>query len=188
MNLFLVIGLTIACVLLMIVERLGVPTTLELSFRGDIKRESLWLAQYGQAICTTAAAVLVFQLDPDPAHRRFILPLVLAVCGASVSSFVVKRLLGRARPKREQAGKFLGPTLKHDNARESFPSSHSACAVALSVALIHIYPQAAATFWTLAIITAVLRYLLDAHWPSDVVGGIAVGYVSAWLVIDAFRM
>ena len=31
----------------------------------------------------------------------------------------------------------------------------------------------------LPLICAVLRYLMDAHWPSDVVGGIAFGYVIA---------
>jgi membrane-associated phospholipid phosphatase len=41
------------------------------------------------------------------------------------------------------------------------------------------YPPAAVTFWVLALICAVLRYLLDAHWPSDVMGGLALGYACA---------
>ena len=36
MNVPLVIGLLILCIVLMIIERMGFPTTLELSFRGDI--------------------------------------------------------------------------------------------------------------------------------------------------------
>ena len=73
----------------------------------------------------------------------------------------------------------LGPSWKHANYRESFPSSHSACAVALSVVLAAYYPPAAVTFWVLAIACACLRYVLDAHWPSDVLGGIALGYAVA---------
>ncbi len=184
MNLVFLISLLIACAVMMIVERLGVPTTLQLSFKGDVKRETQWLAQYGQAVCTAAAAALVWQLDVP--HRSFVLPLVLAVTAASVGSFLIKRLLGRVRPNREHAGKFLGFTFKHENYRESFPSSHSACAVALTVALVHLYPQAAATFWTLALLTAALRYVLDAHWPSDVLGGIAVGYAACWFVLRGF--
>jgi membrane-associated phospholipid phosphatase len=189
MNVSLVIGLCVACVVLMIIERLGVPTTLELSFRGDIKRESQWLAQYGQAVCTAAAAALVWQLDPSDQHRRQVMvaTIVVGVSCASVSAFVIKRLLGRARPKRENAGKFLGFTMKHDNARESFPSSHSACAVALTVCLTRFYPEAAITFWTLAFVTAGLRYIMDAHWPSDVIGGIALGYVCGYSIILAFH-
>jgi membrane-associated phospholipid phosphatase len=45
--------------------------------------------------------------------------------------------------------------------------------------LAHFYPPAAPTFWSLAISCAVLRYVLDAHWPSDVLGGITVGYAAA---------
>jgi undecaprenyl-diphosphatase len=184
MNLLLVIGLLAGCVVMMIVERLGAPTTLSLSFKGDIKRESQFLAQYGQAVCTAIAAALIWELDP--LHRKFIVPLVLAVAAASVGAFLLKRLLGRVRPNREGAGKFLGPTLAHANWRESFPSSHSACAVALTVALTHIYPQAALTLWTLAMITALLRYVLDAHWPSDVLGGIALGYIASASILRAF--
>ena len=76
--------------------------------------------------------------------------------------------------------------MKHANYRESFPSSHSACAVALSAVLAAWYPQAAGTFWALAIICAALRYLLDAHWPSDVLGGCALGYAIAWWVMTLF--
>jgi membrane-associated phospholipid phosphatase len=184
MNILVVAGLTLACGVMMIVERLGVPTTLQLSFRGDVKRETQWLAQYGQFVCTIAAAALIWQLDP--ADREFVVPLCIAVGSTSLSAFLLKRLFGRVRPKRDNAGRFLGPTWKHDNHHESFPSSHSACAVALTVGLSHLYPQAAAVFWTLAIITAVLRYVLDAHWPSDVVGGITLGYVLAWSVLHAF--
>ncbi|WP_428939274.1 phosphatase PAP2 family protein [Fontivita pretiosa] len=184
MNLVLLIGLLAACGILMVLERLGVPTTLQLSFKGDVKRETQWLAQYGQAVATLAAAALIFQLDPS--RRHAIIPLIAAVSAASVSAFVIKRLVGRVRPNREHAGRFLGPSLRHANHRESFPSSHSACAVALTVALAHFYPAAAITFWTLALITAALRYVLDAHWPSDVVGGIALGYAAAWAVLKAF--
>jgi undecaprenyl-diphosphatase len=182
---FILLGSLLAvCMLLMIIERLGVPTTLQLSFKGDIKRESLFLSQYGQSVATPLAALLVWEFDS--AHPKHALYVLVSVCVASASCFVLKRLFGRVRPNREGAGRFLGPTLTHANWRESFPSSHSACAVALSAALAHLYPQAAITFWALAGITALLRYVLDAHWPSDVVGGIAVGYVSAMMMIRPF--
>src|SRR5439155_11586375 len=130
MNLIVLILLLAACVVSFILERTGVPTTLELHFKGDIKRESRWLAQYGQSVCTPVAAVLVWQLDPKPGLKPIM--VIACVLSASVSCLILKRLLGRVRPGREHAGKFLGPTFRHANYRESFPSSHSACAVALS--------------------------------------------------------
>jgi membrane-associated phospholipid phosphatase len=51
--------------------------------------------------------------------------------------------------------------------------------VAFSAMLARTYPQAAATFWGLAIICGALRYVLDAHWPSDVVAGGLVGHLLA---------
>jgi membrane-associated phospholipid phosphatase len=184
MNLTVLIILLTACAVLFVLERMGVPTTLELHFKGDIKRESRWLAQYGQSVCTPVAALLVWQLDPNPKLK----PLMVIGCvlAASVSCLILKRLLGRVRPGRENAGKFLGPTWKHANYRESFPSSHSACAVALSTSLAYLYPGAAVTFWSLAGICAALRYLLDAHWPSDVLGGCALGYGVSYAVLAAF--
>ena len=182
-----VIGaLAIACGTMMIVERTGARTTLSLDFKGDVKRETRWLAQYGQLVCTTIAALLVWQIDR--ARPQAWLALLTAVFGASIACMVIKRALGRVRPARENAGKFLGFTWTHANYRESFPSSHSACAVALSVALAQLYPPAAITFWALALTCAALRYVLDAHWPSDVLGGIALGGACANLVCSAFNL
>jgi len=175
--------LVILCALGMLLERSGIATTLALTFKGDVKRETRFLAQYGQSVCTVVLAVLVWRMDRAAAHRWAWLKILVAVSATSVAAFLVKRLLGRVRPGRPSAGKFLGPTLKHANFRESFPSSHSACAVALSVALAVLYPVGAPIFWTLALICAVLRYIMDAHWPSDVLGGIALGYGMAHWVM-----
>ena len=186
MTVALIVSLLVACGVLMLVERSGVRTTLDLHFKGDVKRETRWLAQYGQAVCTLVVGLLVWDLDPRGLRRA--LPIMLAVLATSLVVMVLKRAIGRVRPGREQAGKFLGPTLRHDNFRESFPSSHTACAVSLSVMLAHSYPDAAATFWALAIICALLRYVLDAHWPSDVIGGVAVGLAVAAATRWVFRV
>jgi membrane-associated phospholipid phosphatase len=182
MNLPLLIALLAACFVFFILERLGLPTTLQLHFKGDIKRETRWLAQYGQSVCTPVAALLVWRMDPHDGLFKAI-KIIIAVLGTSITCMILKRLLGRVRPGRENAGKFLGPALRHANHRESFPSSHSGCAVALSTALAWLYPQGTPVFVGLAIACAVLRYLLDAHWPSDVLGGSAIGYLLASLVM-----
>jgi membrane-associated phospholipid phosphatase len=181
MSLTILTILIAACTVLFVLELCGVPTTLALEFKGDIKRESRWLAQYGQSVCTPVAALLVGTMDPNAKLKPFM--LIAAVLSASVACMLLKRTLGRVRPGRENAGKFLGPSLRHANYRESFPSSHSACAVALSAVLATLYPSGAPVFWGLAVVTALLRYLLDAHWPSDVLGGSALGYAIAYGVM-----
>ena len=179
----LLLGLLAACGVLMVLEFRGLKTTLKLEMKGDVKRETRWLAQYGQAACTAVAALLVWQLDPRADRGKRALVVVVVVAAASVAAMLVKRLCSRVRPGHENAGKFLGPTIKHANRHESFPSSHSAAAVALSVVLSVMYPAGAVTFWGLALACAVLRYILDAHWPSDVLGGIALGYGAAHLAL-----
>ncbi len=188
MNYTVLISLTALAAALMLIESMGAPLTLALNFKGDVKRETRWLAQYGQLVCTIVAALLVWRLDRNPEHHNAVAAIAAASVAASVIAFLLKRLLGRVRPGRENAGRFMGPTLRHANWRESFPSSHSASAVALSVVLATLYPQGAAIFWTLAIICAVLRYIMDAHWPSDVVSGIALGYAAAHWTMKFFLL
>jgi len=188
MNVMFPITLLCASGLMMILESRGLKTTLTLSFKGDVKRETRWLAQYGQLVCTLVVGVLMAQLDPAPDRLKRGGFVILVVIGTSLLAFVIKRLLSRVRPGRENAGKFLGPSWKHANYKESFPSSHSACAAALSVLLSIYYPHGLITFWTLAVLCGGLRYLMDAHWPSDVLGGLALGYACAVAAAHAVRL
>jgi membrane-associated phospholipid phosphatase len=190
MDVILPTSLMVAAGALMFAERSGAPVILALQFKGDLKRETRWFGQYGQAACTIVAALILWRLDSRPL-RYNLNPaqlLLVTVFGTSFLCMVIKRLLGRVRPGHDHAGHFLGPTWRHANYRESFPSSHSACAVAMSTILAALYPPAALIFWALALICALLRYLMDAHWPSDVVGGVALGYLCAslaWAMLGA---
>jgi undecaprenyl-diphosphatase len=184
MPIYIVLVLAVLSAVMMLLERGGLATTLTLPFKGDVKRETRFVAQYGQMVCTFFTALLVWQLDAQRG-LRICLALWSGVIGVTIVGTIAKRLLGRARPRRENAGKFLGPSLKHANFRESFPSTHSASAVAYAAVLAAAYPHGAITFWTLALLCAGLRYVMDAHWPSDVLGGIALGYLGgiiAWRV------
>src|ERR1041385_1640719 len=103
MNPLVLLILLAACVISFVLEWRGVPTTLDLNFKGDIKRETRWLAQYGQSVCTPIAALLVYQLDPGSpevrAHRAIV--VIAGVSAASVLTMLLKRTLGRVRPGRE---------------------------------------------------------------------------------------
>jgi membrane-associated phospholipid phosphatase len=181
MSMTVVIVLGVLTLLMLALEASGFRTTLRLSFKGDVKRETAFLAQYGQSVATPLAGWFVWIGTGDwkPAAA-----VVLTVLVASIACMVLKRLLGRMRPERPNAGRFTGPSLRHDNARESFPSSHSACAWALSVPLAIIWPEAMVIFYTLAWITAGLRYVLDAHYPSDVLAGVLLGYSIGHLIYE----
>jgi membrane-associated phospholipid phosphatase len=181
MSITVLIILLAATAVLLLIERRRLPSALNLPIKGDIKRESWWLQQYGQSICTPVAGLLIWELDPAADGTRKAVTLIAAVGLTSLACGVLKRLFGRVRPGREPAGKFLGPSFQlHGHShRHSFPSGHTASALALTAILAAYYPHGWTTFWFLALACAALRYLLDAHWPSDIVAGMAVGYAVA---------
>ena len=181
MSLTLLTILLAVTAVLLLAEHRRLPSALNLPIKGDIKRESWWLQQYGQSICTPVAGLLIWELDPAEDATRKAVTLVAAVALTSLACGILKRLFGRVRPGREPAGKFLGPSFQlHGHShRHSFPSGHTASALALTAMLAAFYPHGWTTFWFLALACAILRYILDAHWPSDIVAGLAVGYVVA---------
>ena len=184
-----ILALLAAGALAVALERRGRLASPALEVHRDVKRETQFVGQYGQFLCIVITCALILSLDGLGRWDR-----ALAVAASSVVTLAVthaaKRLFGRIRPGRERdghpRGAFLGPTWRRLSWRESFPSSHAAAAFALSAVLYELYPQGALVWWSLAAATSGLRWLLDAHWLSDVlVGsamGIACGIVSVWLV------
>jgi undecaprenyl-diphosphatase len=109
--------------------------------------------------------------------------LVVVVAGDSAVTNLVKEAVDRARPTLDPAAATLGP---------SFPSGHSSTAAATFAALALLAgrrrPDAqkavlAGLAVGLAVAVACSRVLLDVHWLSDVVGGLALGW--GWFALCA---
>src|SRR2546423_15597845 len=98
MNWVLLWSISGACVLLLILERLGLPTTLALNFKGDVKRETRWLAQYGQAVSALVAAAVVVQLEEQRPCLKTARSVLMASFGAAISGRVLKAIVGPRRP------------------------------------------------------------------------------------------
>lgn len=64
----------------------------------------------------------------------------------------------------------------------SFPSGHAAFLFALAMAVFYVNRQWGIWFFSLAVLNGLARILVGVHWPLDIVGGAAVGIVSAMLV------
>ena len=187
----LILAATLAAaslVALLIERRAGVGPRLapRLGLKRDVLKEALFLAQYGQGTCLLVAAPLAAVLDAERGWWAS-----LALIGSAVATFAathaIKHLTGRVRPGRERdghrPGAFLGPHLKVATWRESFPSSHAANAAAMSAVLAGLYPDGLVVWWTLAAAAAGLRWLLEAHWLSDVLAGAALGILCGAVVI-----
>lgn len=133
--------------------------------------------------------VLVFALVLVAVERlrkrsRWSLPFLFAVlAGEEAAMLGVKDLVGRVRPALTSEAATLGP---------SFPSGHSATAAAFYAAAALILGRTLpgrtrqlviATAAALAAGVAASRVLLDLHWLSDVIGGLALGW--AWFALCA---
>ena len=97
--------------------------------------------------------------------------------GAIAINFFAKRAIGRQRPLIEEH-----PPLARAPTKLSFPSTHSTSSVAAATALGRIEPRARPYLFALAAAICVGRPYLGMHYPSDVIGGAALGFCLGKLV------
>lgn len=112
----------------------------------------------------------------------WVIPFVVAVMGGEeILTLTVKDLAHRVRPAFDPAAATLGP---------SFPSGHSATAAAFyaCAALLigrrrgrPVRALLAGLAVGLAVAVAASRVLLDVHWLTDVIAGLALGW--AWFSV-----
>jgi len=109
--------------------------------------------------------------------------LLVVTIGDSAVTNTIKGIIDRARPAIDPAAASLGP---------SFPSGHSSTAAAFYAALALLAwrrrgPGArrllAALAVGIAVAVACSRVMLDLHWLSDVIAGLALGW--AWFAVCA---
>ena len=106
--------------------------------------------------------------------------VLVTVGGALLLSNVVKRIIGRARPRHyEEHGAFAFQPFAVDASWASFPSGHSATIGAVAGACIMLWPGTRCIVLPAAILLAATRVVVGAHYPSDVVVGFAFGLVFA---------
>ena len=92
-------------------------------------------------------------------------------------NFVVKLAIGRQRPLLEEH-----PPLARAPTKLSFPSAHATSSVAAATALGRVEPRARPYLFALAAAICVGRPYLGMHYPSDVLGGAALGFCLGRLV------
>ncbi|WP_240801560.1 phosphatase PAP2 family protein [Streptomyces sp. A1136] len=92
-----------------------------------------------------------------------------------LSNAVVKQLVARERPPAEW---FRADEVRERPDSSSFPSGHTAAAVAFTAAVTEKWPAAGALCAGAAAALAVERVHSGAHYPSDVAAGAAIGLAS----------
>jgi undecaprenyl-diphosphatase len=96
---------------------------------------------------------------------------------------IVKRLIGRGRPLvGGSADPFLYLPLGWKVEYASLPSGHATNAFAAAVAIGALWPRTRPLMWAYAVVIALSRVALTAHFPSDVLAGAFLGIAGALLV------
>jgi undecaprenyl-diphosphatase len=113
--------------------------------------------------------------------------LFAAIAVPSLFVTIIKRLIGRARPfVGADPDPFLYWPMVWRADYASMPSGHATSALAAAIAVGLLWPRLRSLMLIYALVIAVSRVVLDAHYLSDVIAGAFVGSVGALIVRDWF--
>lgn len=103
-----------------------------------------------------------------------------SVALAGLIALLFKNLLGRARPKFfDEFGSFYFLPLTFDASLASFPSGHATTSFACAAAIGFLSPNWRFTAFTFALWIALSRYLISAHYLTDILIGSLLGSIVA---------
>lgn len=171
----------------------------------DMVKKTSNLDDYINIACVASALYALLRLKNKCLFQKFIFPPLSALY-AGILTHLLKWPLGRWRPKallkHDMFGfEFLGPIKVglHDHFGVhssfydaypfassgiliSFPSGHSSSMMAIMTAIAILQPKYRWPCFVLAILFGLTRVIESAHYPSDVLGGLVLGYLAAhWL-------
>jgi membrane-associated phospholipid phosphatase len=139
---------------------------------------------FGNGLGVALIGISLFCLSPG---RRWALPRILgSAYGAGLAANGLKLLLERSRPLAfdfhsgiaSSFGRWL-PLTSAGSTGQSFPSAHTATAVALAAALAWLFPRGRWWLFALALLVGCQRIQSGAHFLSDVLWGAALGSLIA---------
>ena len=155
-----------------------------------------WLSKLGdQPELRTAAGLLIAGgiIGANDRLTRAGARMIIAHEAATMAKDQIKTQIDRTRPRSASSRRDKKLRKGRHTAKEktSFPSGHTAGAVAAARAISREYPAAGAAALAAAGLIAATQIVRRAHYPTDVVAGVAIGLLSeaianaAW---DAARM
>lgn len=96
----------------------------------------------------------------------------------------IRFFFSRERPFESLAG--VRQLITHPNGA-SFPSGHASLAFGIAAAAAYYYPKTSIIFFVAALLVGFGRVVAGVHWPSDIIGGAAVGIATAWILHRIWR-
>ena len=133
------------------------------------------------------AAVALWLLARPGGDRKWKLAAGSAL-GAAALALIVNRIISsswhRDRPFQTHHVAHIWGARKSD---ASFPSDHASAAFAIAVAVLLLDPFAGALFLVLAVLIGAGRVIVGEHYPGDVLAGVVIGSVSAYVIVTFAR-
>jgi len=154
-----------------------------------IERLAAWIKENGDMQLTVLPSVVVFATVGVLRRNRFLkraaASLFICALMAGISVHVVKKCFGRPRPAVVQMGlaedavALIGPTML--SKCNSFPSGHSSSAACGLMFLVMIFPRLGPAMILIVAVIGLSRVTSNAHWLTDVIGGVSHGCVWGWI-------
>lgn len=140
---------------------------------------TLWIVvtHLGSAWCTIALSLAPF-VGEGPLQDAGAVPLIMVIA-SHLAIQGVKRSIARPRPSCSHVWAF--PIDEPD--RFSFPSGHSAAAMAVALGFAYRFPDLAAPLVMLAVLVGLSRVVLGVHFPGDVIVGQLIAFATAIAVV-----
>lgn len=177
----------------MAVRRLPLPLISVFDTVTDFGKSGWFLFPIGLFLLALAAAA---PRNLPPIDRLILVCFALrltfifaAIALPGIFVTVIKRLIGRARPFVEpDGGSFVLMPFGWSADYASIPSGHGTTAFAAAVAIGAVWPRAQPVLWLYAILIAVSRVVVTAHYPSDLLASAFFGIFGALLVRHTFAV
>jgi undecaprenyl-diphosphatase len=142
---------------------------------------AVFLTNYAPALFGVGFLLLwVWPGAGRPRLRRAVLCAVLAGVLALALNAGIASVYNRQRPFAALPGQVHQLVAHGPNA--SFPSDHSSGSFAFAAAMTEGGPRVAMAFWMTGALVALSRLYVGVHWPTDLLGSLVVGLLSAWLI------
>jgi undecaprenyl-diphosphatase len=136
---------------------------------------AFWLGDKATRHFVLLAAVAVIVAVGLTTALKFLAVAVIVAVGLTTA---LKFLMRRSRP-REMTSFY---SIKYD--RYSFPSGHATRVACLAMVFSHRFPCWAVVFCASALFVALCRVALGIHYISDVLVGLAVGFLASWVIVS----
>lgn len=133
------------------------------------------------SVVVLVVLILIFALYSFIKRKPVGKPLILGMILTTITVNILKHIIGRTRPKFGFDTYFKGPSMSY--LYSSFPSGHTAFSFMLATILSQYYPRYCTLFYFLAVWVGFERVEDFAHFPSDVIAGALIGFITGKLTL-----